>query len=316
MPRRPAGRCRSLSAHPPSPMFRRITGPTPPSRRSPTTRLRSAVRRTRCASARTATSAVTKWPSSSSAPPAASAIRSRPPGTRCSDVPITHWAVGPIEQLYSDGITLGCGLSPLRFCPDGIVTRAEMAIFLLRARFGPSYNPGTATGLVFADVPATHWAAAWIEAFAALGLHERLPPTPAISVRTMSSPAPGWPCSCNGCSTCPGHPNIARRRNRRRRRVSRRRLIASTLRATPRSRKSRPDPAISTRPSGRGLHTSPSAASLSRARPVRICGSLRAISPQSGTGQVVVAVVRSAPVWAANKMYPTRVIFALPLPVA
>ena len=90
-----------------------------------------------------------------------------PTGPLFVDVPITHWAVGPIEQFYSDGITLGCGTSPLRFCPDGIVTRAEMAIFLLRARFGPAFNPGTATGLVFADVPATHWAAAWIEAFAA-----------------------------------------------------------------------------------------------------------------------------------------------------
>ena len=92
-----------------------------------------------------------------------------PTGSVFVDVPITHWAVGPIEQFYNDGITLGCGASPLRFCPDGIVTRAEMAIFLLRARFGPAFNPATATGLVFADVPATHWAAAWIEEFAARG---------------------------------------------------------------------------------------------------------------------------------------------------
>jgi hypothetical protein len=92
-----------------------------------------------------------------------------PTGVLFSDVPISNWAVGPIEQLYADGITLGCGLSPLRFCPDSNVTRAEMAIFLLRARFGPGYNPGSATGLVFADVPGTHWAAAWIEDFAAMG---------------------------------------------------------------------------------------------------------------------------------------------------
>jgi hypothetical protein len=92
-----------------------------------------------------------------------------PLGSRFADVPITHWAVGPIEQLYSDGVTLGCASSPLRFCPDRDVTRAEVAIFLQRARFGSGYNPGTATGLVFEDIPATHWAAAWIERFAALG---------------------------------------------------------------------------------------------------------------------------------------------------
>jgi hypothetical protein len=92
-----------------------------------------------------------------------------PTGVLFADVSITHWAVGPIEQLYIDDITLGCGVSPLRFCPDGIVTRAETAIFMLRARYGPGFDPGTATGLVFADVPGTHWAAAWIEKFAALG---------------------------------------------------------------------------------------------------------------------------------------------------
>jgi hypothetical protein len=92
-----------------------------------------------------------------------------PTGSRFADVPITHWAVGPIEQLHSDGITAGCALGPPRFCPNGIVTRAETAILLLRAKFGPAFSPSSATGLVFADVPATHWAAAWIEEFAARG---------------------------------------------------------------------------------------------------------------------------------------------------
>ena len=92
-----------------------------------------------------------------------------PTGNRFADVPLSHWAVGPIEQAYADGITLGCASSPLRFCPDHEVSRAEMAIFLLRARFGGGYDPGTATGTMFSDVPVTHWAAAWIERFASLG---------------------------------------------------------------------------------------------------------------------------------------------------
>jgi hypothetical protein len=38
-----------------------------------------------------------------------------------------------------------------------------MAPFLLKARYGSTFNAGTATGTVFSDVPATHWAGAWIE---------------------------------------------------------------------------------------------------------------------------------------------------------
>jgi hypothetical protein len=84
-------------------------------------------------------------------------------GAIFADVVAGYWAGGPIEQLYTDGITSGCALSPLRFCPDQKVSRAEMAIFLMKARYGSTFNPGTATGTVFADVPKTYWAAPWIE---------------------------------------------------------------------------------------------------------------------------------------------------------
>jgi hypothetical protein len=84
-------------------------------------------------------------------------------GTVFADVPAGWWAGGLIEKLYADGITAGCAVSPNRFCPDGKVTRAEMAIFLMRARYGGTFNPGTATGTVFSDVPKTYWASAWIE---------------------------------------------------------------------------------------------------------------------------------------------------------
>ncbi|MCQ3813851.1 MAG: S-layer homology domain-containing protein, partial [Acidimicrobiia bacterium] len=38
-----------------------------------------------------------------------------------------------IDALYAVGITVGCGSDPLRYCPNGSVTRAEMATFLVRA---------------------------------------------------------------------------------------------------------------------------------------------------------------------------------------
>ena len=43
-------------------------------------------------------------------------------------------------------------VNPLRYCPDRSVTRAEMAVLLLRAEHGSAYVPPACTG-VFADVP-------------------------------------------------------------------------------------------------------------------------------------------------------------------
>jgi hypothetical protein len=86
-----------------------------------------------------------------------------PPATGIfADVTVTYWAADWIEQFYNDGITSGCGQNPLRYCPENPVTRAQMAIFLLRAKHGSSYTPPPATG-IFADVPVTYWAADWIE---------------------------------------------------------------------------------------------------------------------------------------------------------
>jgi CSLREA domain-containing protein len=79
-----------------------------------------------------------------------------------ADVPVSYWAAGWIEQFYNDGITTGCSTSPLRYCPGNNVTRAQMAIFLLRSKHGSSYTPPAATG-IFSDVPTTYWAANWIE---------------------------------------------------------------------------------------------------------------------------------------------------------
>jgi hypothetical protein len=91
-------------------------------------------------------------------------------GTRFQDVPAGHWAAAWIEQIATDGVTQGCSATPPLFCIGSQVTRAEMAIFLLRAKHGGSYTPPPATGTRFTDVPASHWAAAWIEQLAAEGI--------------------------------------------------------------------------------------------------------------------------------------------------
>lgn len=72
--------------------------------------------------------------------------------------------------MFQDGLTTGCGSAPPRFCPDQPLNRAEMAVFLLRAKHGGAYTPPAATGTVFADVPVNYWAASWIEQLAAEGI--------------------------------------------------------------------------------------------------------------------------------------------------
>ncbi|HPC82278.1 MAG TPA: M14 family zinc carboxypeptidase [Thermoanaerobaculaceae bacterium] len=84
------------------------------------------------------------------------------------DVPPSHWAYRFVETLFHNGITAGC--SETSYCPTAPLSRAEMAVLLLVARHGPGYAPPPATGTLFADVPADHWAARFIEALAAEGI--------------------------------------------------------------------------------------------------------------------------------------------------
>lgn len=86
-----------------------------------------------------------------------------PTGTVFPDVGAGNFAAAFIEQFYRDGITGGCGNS--MYCPDDSVTRAQMAVFLLRAKFGADHAPPPPSG-IFTDVPVDHWAAAWIEELA------------------------------------------------------------------------------------------------------------------------------------------------------
>lgn len=89
-------------------------------------------------------------------------------GNVFTDVQPSDFAAAWIEQLYAEGITSGCGASS--FCPGNLVTRAEMAVFLLRAEHTSLFVPPVATGTLFSDVPAASFAAAWIEELAAEGI--------------------------------------------------------------------------------------------------------------------------------------------------
>jgi hypothetical protein len=88
-----------------------------------------------------------------------------------SDVRTEYWASDFIERVYAAGITGGCGAAPLQYCPEDVVTRAQMAVFLLRGIHGSSYTPpdvGVNTG--FNDVSPGYWSSAWIKQLAAQGI--------------------------------------------------------------------------------------------------------------------------------------------------
>jgi hypothetical protein len=55
-------------------------------------------------------------------------------GTVFADLPANHPFGKWIEQLFADGVTVGCAISPARYCPNDSVTREEMAVLLLRAK--------------------------------------------------------------------------------------------------------------------------------------------------------------------------------------
>jgi len=85
-----------------------------------------------------------------------------------TDVPQASPFHAPVETIIRDGITSGCGGG--NYCPSSSVTRAQMAVFLLRAGHGSAYVPPPATGTVFADVAAGDFAADWIEQLYAEGV--------------------------------------------------------------------------------------------------------------------------------------------------
>ena len=77
--------------------------------------------------------------------------------------PFADW----IEELAAEGVTAGCGGGD--YCPLSPITRAQMAVFLLKSEHGPAYAPPACAG-VFLDVPCPSTFAPWIEQLAAEGV--------------------------------------------------------------------------------------------------------------------------------------------------
>jgi len=88
-------------------------------------------------------------------------------GTVFADVPLFYRFAPWIEELARFQITGGCGGG--NYCPENPVTRAQMAVFLLKSEHGSAYTPPNCTG-VFGDVTCPSQFADWIEQLAAEGI--------------------------------------------------------------------------------------------------------------------------------------------------
>jgi bacillolysin len=85
-----------------------------------------------------------------------------------ADVPNPPWREFA-ETLYLNSVTGGCSTSPLMYCPDSFVNRAQMAVFLLRSKYGKDYYPPPAKH-IFSDVTPNSFFEPWIEQLAAEGI--------------------------------------------------------------------------------------------------------------------------------------------------
>jgi hypothetical protein len=80
------------------------------------------------------------------------------------DVPPDHWAFEYIETLYQNGYIAGCSDTPLLYCPEASMTRAESAVFIARGIHGAEYLPQDPAEQAFVDVPLSEWFSKWASA--------------------------------------------------------------------------------------------------------------------------------------------------------
>jgi len=89
-------------------------------------------------------------------------------GTVFSDVPSNSFAAAWIEALAAHEVTGGCGGG--MYCPNSTVTRAQMAVFLLKMLEGSGYAPPACVTATFSDVPCSNPFAPWVEELVKRGI--------------------------------------------------------------------------------------------------------------------------------------------------
>jgi len=83
------------------------------------------------------------------------------------DVPLEDIFHADVEKVFRHGITAGCGAG--NYCRNDAVSRAQMAVFLLKAEHGSTYVPPPCAG-IFDDVDCPSQFADWIERLSVEGI--------------------------------------------------------------------------------------------------------------------------------------------------
>jgi hypothetical protein len=99
-----------------------------------------------------------------------------------TDVGPSDFGFAWIQKMYELGITAGCGNQ--MFCPNETVTRDQMAVFIIRARYGASTVFTYPAAPYFTDVATGYWAFPWIQRMREDGIT----------------------AGCNATQYCPGNP--------------------------------------------------------------------------------------------------------------
>ena len=91
-------------------------------------------------------------------------------GGSFTDVDSSSPFYSAIETVLHNGVTAGCGAGTA-YCPADTVSRQQMAVFLLKAKYGVCYVPPACTG-AFGDVTCTPGSGFgdWIEELASQGI--------------------------------------------------------------------------------------------------------------------------------------------------
>jgi hypothetical protein len=87
-------------------------------------------------------------------------------GQAFSDVPVSHTFFDYIGLLSLEGVSQGCGGGS--YCPDEVMTRGEMAAFIIRALYGEAFTYSGAP--YFNDVSTTHAYFKYIQKMRELGI--------------------------------------------------------------------------------------------------------------------------------------------------
>lgn len=87
---------------------------------------------------------------------------------RFADVTPQHPFFEFIDLLRATGITDGCRQNGAAYCPDEVMTRSEMAKFLVRALHGENFSYGRTP--YFSDVPVTHSDFAYVQKLREMGI--------------------------------------------------------------------------------------------------------------------------------------------------